>query len=82
MEDGDIHVSSSGKERTLSLCLRASAAGVGFKRSTARTCSYGTLACDRSSAEMKDLKHRLESRAWRNDRKRSSYHFGDLEFLI
>ncbi len=27
-----------GKKRTLSLCFRASAAGVGFRRSTARTC--------------------------------------------
>lgn len=27
-----------GGERALSLCFRASAAGVGFRRSTARTC--------------------------------------------
>jgi hypothetical protein len=32
------HDWSGGAVRTLSLCLRASAWGVGFRRSTARTC--------------------------------------------
>lgn len=35
---GDAHPDGCRKKRTLSLCLRASAAGVGLRRSTARTC--------------------------------------------
>jgi hypothetical protein len=48
----DIRIGS--KNRTLSLCLRASAAGVGLRRSTARTYSASTtLALDLQYLSMK-----------------------------